>query len=200
MNENAQLAEFAENLWKNYIKKKHDEANMDAVSFYRATVISNDGNNRLTIQRPYDNEVQVSCTDDMAAATVGMQVLVIRFGLGKNNANHIVVARGNGNPIGHGGIAENGLPPGGTAGQLLVKDSSTDYDASWQTVQTQSRYIHEQATAASTWTINHNMNCYPSVTVVDSANRVVVGEVQYTSANALTITFNAAFKGKAFLN
>lgn len=63
-----------------------------------------------------------------------------------------------------------------------------------------SRYIHEQGTASDTWTIQHNMNCFPSVTVVDTAKTVVVGQVDYTDANNLTITFNAAFKGTAFLN
>lgn len=32
-----------------------------------------------------------------------------------------------------GGEAENGIPAGGTAGQVLVKKSGTDYDAEWQT-------------------------------------------------------------------
>ena len=136
-NENAQLAEFAENLWKNYIKPKYQDASKDTVSFYRAKVVSNDGNNRLTIQRPYDNSYQVSCTDGMSSATVGMQVIVVRLGNGANNQNHLVIAQGNGSPIdsgGGGGHADNGLPAGGTTGQALVKNSSTNYDASWQTI------------------------------------------------------------------
>ena len=54
--------------------------------------------------------------------------------------------------------------------------------------------------AAAQWTITHNLGKYPSVTVVDSANTVVVGNVDYTSSNSLVITFNAAFSGCVFLN
>lgn len=199
-NMNAQMAEFVGSLWENYIKQKHDEASADVLSYYRAEVVSNDGNNRLTIQKPFDNPYQVSCTDDMSEAVEGMQVIVLRFGNGTNNANHIVVAKGNGSPIGSGGIAVNGLPTGGTAGQILVKNSSTNFDTAWTSINTASRYVHEQGTASATWTVNHNLNCYPSVTVVDTANTVVVGEVQYTNTNSLTITFNAAVKGKAYIN
>ena len=54
--------------------------------------------------------------------------------------------------------------------------------------------------AAAKWTITHNLGKYPSVTVVDSANTVVVGNVDYTTSNSLVITFNAAFSGCVFLN
>lgn len=57
-----------------------------------------------------------------------------------------------------------------------------------------------QASAEATWTIQHNLGKYPSVTVVDSANTVVIGEVQYVDLNNITITFSAAFSGKAYLN
>lgn len=61
-------------------------------------------------------------------------------------------------------------------------------------------YVFTQQTASNRWTVNHNLNKYPSVTVVDSGNNVVVGEVEYLSTNALTITFNSAFSGKAYMN
>ena len=54
--------------------------------------------------------------------------------------------------------------------------------------------------AAAKWTITHNLGKYPSVTVVDSTNTVVVGNVDYTTSNSLVITFNAAFSGCVFLN
>ena len=202
-NVNAQMAEFADNLWQNYIKPKYKDDSKNALSFYRAEVVSNDGNNKLTIKRPYDEPYQVSCTDGMADATVGMQVLVLRFGNDVNNSNHLVVSDGEGSRFGGGGgggMAENGLPAGGTAGQFLIKDSNVNYDASWQTINLDRRYIHEQGVSASVWTVNHNMNCYPSVTVVDSTLTEVVGQIQYTNANTLTITFTASFKGTAYLN
>jgi len=98
-NENAQLAEFADNLWKNFIKRKTQEASADNVTFYRAKVVSNTNiaDNKLTVQRPYDNTIEVSCVDSMNGAQAGEEVIVIRFGNGKNNANHLVVANGDGN-------------------------------------------------------------------------------------------------------
>lgn len=54
--------------------------------------------------------------------------------------------------------------------------------------------------ALAQWTITHNLGKFPSVTVVDSANTVVIGDVDYSSSNSLVITFNAAFSGCAFLN
>ena len=66
-------------------------------------------------------------------------------------------------------------------------------------------YTHNQSTTSNTWTIPHNLNRFPSVTVVDSADTIVYGTVVYNSANQLTITFfegssALAFQGKAYLN
>ena len=66
-------------------------------------------------------------------------------------------------------------------------------------------YTHNQNTTSNTWTITHNLNRFPSVTVVDSADTIVYGTVVYNSANQLTITFfqagsALAFSGKAYLN
>ena len=44
-------------------------------------------------------------------------------------------------------------------------------------------YTHTQSSASDTWTITHNSNRYPSITVVDSAETVVIGTVVYNSAN-----------------
>jgi len=57
-----------------------------------------------------------------------------------------------------------------------------------------------QSSAAATWSITHNLGKFPSVSIVDSGNTVVYGDIDYTSENALTITFSAAFGGKAYLN
>lgn len=63
-----------------------------------------------------------------------------------------------------------------------------------------STYTHSQASAASTWTIVHNLACKPSVTIVDSGGNVQIGEVLYNSDNQVTVTFAAAFSGYAYLN
>lgn len=59
---------------------------------------------------------------------------------------------------------------------------------------------YTQAIASSEWIIDHNLEKYPSVTVVDSAGTIIVGEVTYLSLNSLKITFQAPFAGKAYLN
>lgn len=61
-------------------------------------------------------------------------------------------------------------------------------------------YIHDQMSSSDTWTINHNLDKYPSVSVVDSAGSLVIGDVQYISRNSLVATFIGEFSGKAYLN
>tara|TARA_R110002050_G_scaffold115679_2_gene231896 strand:- start:3852 stop:4556 length:705 start_codon:yes stop_codon:yes gene_type:complete len=61
-------------------------------------------------------------------------------------------------------------------------------------------YTHDQGISSDTWTINHGLGKYPSVVAVDSAKSAVVGAIDYIDTNNLTITFNAAFSGEAYLN
>lgn len=61
-------------------------------------------------------------------------------------------------------------------------------------------YIHTQASASSSWIINHSLGRRPSVTIVDSAGNVQIGEVLYTSDNSITVTFASAFGGYAYIN
>lgn len=75
-----------------------------------------------------------------------------------------------------------------------------DLDIAYIKAQVREHYVHEQQVASTTWTVNHNMDKYPSVNIVDSANDEVAGEVKYNSLNQITITFTAAFSGKAYLN
>ena len=61
-------------------------------------------------------------------------------------------------------------------------------------------YVHEQSNTAMTWQVNHNLGKYCSVTVVDSNDDVVIGEIHYNSLNQVTLSFTASFSGKAFCN
>lgn len=65
---------------------------------------------------------------------------------------------------------------------------------------TDKSFTFTQSSPATSWSITHNLSKKPSVTVVDSADTVVVGDVEYNDLNSLTITFTAAFSGKAYLN
>lgn len=61
-------------------------------------------------------------------------------------------------------------------------------------------FVYVQHEASDNWIIEHNLNKYPSVTVMDSANNVIVGDVYYIDLNNLQITFFAEITGKATLN
>lgn len=61
-------------------------------------------------------------------------------------------------------------------------------------------FSHEQAQPSDTWTIQHNLRKYPSVSIVDTAGSVFLGEVHYIDENSLAVSFAAAVAGYAYLN
>ena len=61
-------------------------------------------------------------------------------------------------------------------------------------------FVFTQGVPASTWNIVHNLGKFPSVSVVDTADSSVFGDVTYVNNNELTVAFSATFAGKAFLN
>lgn len=61
-------------------------------------------------------------------------------------------------------------------------------------------YTHTQIQALSVWTITHNLQKFPSVSIVDNFKSKVQGEVDYIDINTLTVTFTAEFGGIAYLN
>ena len=54
--------------------------------------------------------------------------------------------------------------------------------------------------ATTTWSINHNLDKYPSVITVNTSNEEMYGALVYTDKNNLTITFKSAVAGFAYLN
>lgn len=61
-------------------------------------------------------------------------------------------------------------------------------------------YVHNQIASTDVWKINHNLGKFPSVSIVDSAGTVVIGDVSHTDINNLTISFASGFAGTAYLN
>lgn len=57
-----------------------------------------------------------------------------------------------------------------------------------------------QVASSSVWEVNHSLNKFPSVSVVDSGGTAVIGDVDYIDSNNLTITFSIPFSGKAYMN
>lgn len=62
------------------------------------------------------------------------------------------------------------------------------------------QFVHNQQVASTEWAIQHNLGKFPTVTIVDSGNTVVVGDIQYIDENNLKCIFNYKFSGKAYLN
>ena len=61
-------------------------------------------------------------------------------------------------------------------------------------------YPHNQIIASDVWVINHGLHKYPSVTIVDSAGTIIIGDIDYTSDVTIVLTFTGSFSGKAYLN
>ncbi len=61
-------------------------------------------------------------------------------------------------------------------------------------------FTYVQGVPATVWNIQHNLYKFPSISVIDSGGTVVVGEYTYIDNNNVTLTFSAAFSGKAYLN
>lgn len=78
--------------------------------------------------------------------------------------------------------------------------TSTTVQGAIEEVRAKSKYVHTQASPATTWSITHNLKFYPNVSIVDSALSHVMGEVTYINENNLTVSFTSAFSGKAFLS
>lgn len=63
-----------------------------------------------------------------------------------------------------------------------------------------STYVHTQATPSTEWVVNYNLGYKPSVTVVNNAGEVLIGEVQFTAEQQVTVRFTAPFSGKVYLS
>jgi hypothetical protein len=82
----------------------------------------------------------------------------------------------------------------------LVKDKFYDFAVFTLSSQGTPTFIFNQGVPASTWNIQHNLGKFPSITVVDTAGTVVMGQYDYVDNNNITLTFAAGFAGKAYLN
>jgi hypothetical protein len=67
-------------------------------------------------------------------------------------------------------------------------------------VETDKNFVFNQPVAASTWNITHNLNKFPSATMVLSTGQKGYGDIVYIDENNLTITFASAESGKAYMN
>ena len=63
-----------------------------------------------------------------------------------------------------------------------------------------SHFEFVQGVPATTWDITHNLDKFPSISVVDTADTTVIGSYEYITKNRVILNFSDAFAGKAFLN
>lgn len=61
-------------------------------------------------------------------------------------------------------------------------------------------YLHTQTLPSTQWNVAHNLNKYPSVTIVNSAGDEVIGGVKFIDLNNVQLKFSAAFSGEAYFN
>ncbi len=60
--------------------------------------------------------------------------------------------------------------------------------------------VYIQSSAATVWTIQHNLGKNPSVRIEDATGADIVGLIDYVDNNNLVITFEIAIEGTAYLN
>jgi len=62
------------------------------------------------------------------------------------------------------------------------------------------RYRHEQPVPSDEWTVNHGLSTKPAaVSVFDTSQEMVFGEVDHVNESQLVLRFSAAFAGVAYL-
>jgi|TARA_R110000744_G_scaffold81430_1_gene160060 hypothetical protein len=95
--------------------------------------------------------------------------------------------------VGFSGNIKDNAGSAGNVGEVL---SVTSTGLKWQ----ERTFTFNQTVSTGTWVIAHNLGAFPSVAVIDSVGNFVIGDIDYTNNVSLTLTFNSAFKGKAYLN
>lgn len=60
-------------------------------------------------------------------------------------------------------------------------------------------FTFQQELASSVWTIPHNLNRKPSVTVYDNLNQIIYADVSYVDENTVRIVHGRPIIGSAYL-
>lgn len=189
------------------INKMLKEKNIESISYATITTVNTDGTYNIQLAGGtdiYKNILNKSISTPLAVGNC----VIVRYTQGNVGNGYISEKMGIDN---RGGATSIGVTSvDGMTGDVILNDVKYVAQSLTTTQQTQARtnigvindktYTYTQSTATATWSIAHNLNKYPSVSIVDSSGNMVMGEVSYTDSNNLTVTFSAAFSGKAFLN
>ena len=88
----------------------------------------------------------------------------------------------------------------GDAESHLSEGDRADLEAA---VARASGYVHVQEAPSATWTIQHNLGKYPSVSTYTTSSgspQRIVGDVDHVDENNVTVTFSMIVSGVAYLN
>lgn len=152
---------------------------------------------------PYGDGSDVDIRSEISSGTEG------------TTASNPVVVQGPAGPRGPGVLIDSGLPSNlvGVDGDIYIDSDTGSYygpkaNGVWSLTAVYSldgaltqnqRHVHTQASVSSSWTITHALGGRPSVTVVDSAGTVIIGEVKYNSDTEVVVSFTSPFSGFAYL-
>ena len=95
--------------------------------------------------------------------------------------------------------------PGKSAYQIAQDNGFTGTEEEWLAslqggASATDAHYQTTFTAQSTITVTHGLGKRPAVTVINSANDEVEGDVTHNSLNQLTVQFTAPFSGTIFCN
>jgi len=90
-----------------------------------------------------------------------------------------------------------GIPAGGTTGQVLEKNSSSNYDVSWQTPAAEPTSFYQQNIGdgvTTSITVTHNLNSYFIIALLkdNGTGNVINASYKCPSANTTTFSFDTA--------
>ena len=58
-------------------------------------------------------------------------------------------------------------------------------------------FTHTQSSASATWTVDHSLGRKPSVTILNSSDIEIEGEVEHSDNNTVIVRFSVAVAGTA---
>ena len=58
-------------------------------------------------------------------------------------------------------------------------------------------YQHTQSVSADTWTVNHNLNRHPNITLTSVGGKLMVADILHTSINQVLVYFDQPTTGLA---
>lgn len=143
----------------------------------------------------YDQNPNLTIDEKLRSLKESVQRALDRLE-GSSGGQTVIIRQGGGGGSGTSNYGDLTNKPSINGVTLVGNKTTQDLHISG----TDANYVHTQGTASATWTVNHGLGKYPSITVVDSTGKVVVGEYEYIDTDNVKMYFSGAFSGKAYFN